>query len=216
MIVLGNRSASFHWPSQADQRRKVESSEPCDVSRSPLHCCCGLYLAGVRQGYRLARTAWHTETWSWRLSRRWKWLILSVNASHFQHPQHCYSQHCKSHQNDSAARARGCRILPARCQTSISRRERREQNDPSWLSGSVLNPEIAHLVMMAGTSRAAGCEDGINIPSTNYATGALSLHKNDYACARHLQRGYREHDGCVRIAKWNKLFPFHSCVSLIK
>lgn len=80
----------------------------------------------------------------------------SVNMSHFQHVQHCcYSQHCKSHRNDSTAR-----VFPVRCQTSVSHCE---QNRPSWLTGCVLNPEIALLAMLAGTLRAAGCKDGIRL-----------------------------------------------------
>lgn len=84
----------------------------------------------------------------------------SVNVSHFQHAQHCYSRQSKSHRNHSAARARGCRVFPVRCQTSVSRRERCEQKRPSWLAGCVSDPEIA-LVMVPGTLRAAGCTDGI-------------------------------------------------------
>lgn len=113
-----------------------------------------------------------------------------VNVSHFQH-QHCYSQHCKSHQNDSTARARGCHFLPNRCQNSISRRKRCEQDDPFWLGGSVQNPDIAQRVTMAMSSRMRRWK---NIPSTNYATGVLSLHKNDCVYAPPPER---LHDGGI-------------------
>lgn len=95
----------------------------------------------------------------------------SVNVSHFQHVQHCSSQHCKSHQNDSTARARGCRVFPVRCQTSVSHRERCEQNQPSWLIGCVLNPEICSTCDVGWDFKRSGMQRRNKLPSTNYATG---------------------------------------------
>lgn len=136
-----------------------------------------------------------------------------VNVSHFQHPQCCYSQLCKSHQNDSTARARGCHFFPNRCQTSISRRKRCEQDDPSWLGGSVQNPDIAQLAMMAETLRAAGCKDGI-IFRAQITPLEFSLCIRMTVCTHHLQRGCMtgEYYSCVQIAKW-KNSPPSICVS---